>query len=541
MRCHPRLLLFGGGAGAGLGLQTFHRWEVCAAGVKRSRRVKPPQAGAGSPPRGTERHRLPVRTLGRRLLNPAFALPAESPPSAMPGFDYKFLEKPKRRFQCPLCSKTMREPVQVSTCGHRFCDTCLQEFLSEGVFKCPEDQLPLDYAKIYPDPELEQQIMALLIRCIHSEEGCRWTGQVKQLQGHFSTCAFNVIPCPNRCLAKLTRRDLPGHLQHDCSKRWVRCEHCAGDFSGEAYEDHRGTCPQERVYCENKCGARMLRRLLAQHGAADCPKRTLPCRHCGKEFIWDTLQSHQFHCPRFPTACPRQCGAVGVAREDLAAHLREACGGVLTPKASMSRHLENMAEAHLTLMCGLVSHQRQEIVELGRRVEELSSGRVGTLLWKLCGYAWRLAEARQRVIAECTSPTFYSHRYGYRLQASAFLDGNGSGEGSHLSLYIRVLPGEYDSLLEWPFPCRVTFSLLDQSDPSVSKPQHITETFSPDPNWKNFQRPQARGSRDSTDESTLGFGYPKFVSHQEIRKRNYIRDDAIFLKASVELPQKNIA
>uniref|UniRef100_A0AAZ3PRQ6 Tnf receptor-associated factor 4a n=1 Tax=Oncorhynchus tshawytscha TaxID=74940 RepID=A0AAZ3PRQ6_ONCTS len=47
----------------------------------------------------------------------------------MPGFDYKFLEKPKRRFQCPLCSKAMRDPVQVSTCGHRFCDTCLQEFL----------------------------------------------------------------------------------------------------------------------------------------------------------------------------------------------------------------------------------------------------------------------------------------------------------------------------------------------------------------------------------------------------------------------------
>lgn len=51
----------------------------------------------------------------------------------MPGFDYKFLEKPKRRFQCPLCSKAMREPVQVSTCGHRFCDTCLQEFLRYAV------------------------------------------------------------------------------------------------------------------------------------------------------------------------------------------------------------------------------------------------------------------------------------------------------------------------------------------------------------------------------------------------------------------------
>lgn len=42
---------------------------------------------------------------------------------------------------------------------------------------CP-DLLP----QIYPDPELEQQILALAIRCIHSEEGCRWTGQMKQLQ-----------------------------------------------------------------------------------------------------------------------------------------------------------------------------------------------------------------------------------------------------------------------------------------------------------------------------------------------------------------------
>ncbi|KFV69530.1 TNF receptor-associated factor 4, partial [Dryobates pubescens] len=110
---------------------------------------------------------------------------------------------------------------------------------------------------------------------------------------------------------------------------------------------------------------------------------------------------------------------------------------------------------------------------------------------------------------------------------------------SHLSVYIRVLPGEYDNLLEWPFSYRVTFSLLDQSDPSLSKPQHITETFHPDPNWKNFQKPGA--SRSSLDESTLGFGYPKFISHEDIKKRNYVRDNAIFIKASVEIPQKILA
>lgn len=69
---------------------------------------------------------------GRRVSGPARPCPQLARPHAMPGFDYKFLEKPKRRLLCPLCGKPMREPVQVSTCGHRFCDTCLQEFLRCG-------------------------------------------------------------------------------------------------------------------------------------------------------------------------------------------------------------------------------------------------------------------------------------------------------------------------------------------------------------------------------------------------------------------------
>lgn len=49
-------------------------------------------------------------------------------------------------------------------------------------------------------------------------------------------------------------------------------------------------CPQESVYCENKCGARMMRRLLAQHATSECPKRTQPCTYCTKEFVFDTIQ-----------------------------------------------------------------------------------------------------------------------------------------------------------------------------------------------------------------------------------------------------------
>lgn len=59
-------------------------------------------------------------------------------------------------------------------------------------------------------------------------------------------------------------------------------------------QSHEGMCPQESVYCENKCGARMMRRLLAQHATSECPKRTQPCTYCTKEFVFDTIQVRPF-------------------------------------------------------------------------------------------------------------------------------------------------------------------------------------------------------------------------------------------------------
>lgn len=55
-------------------------------------------------------------------------------------------------------------------------------------------------------------------------------------------------------------------------------------------EDHEGSCPMESVYCENKCGAKMLRKYLTRHSAGDCPKRPIKCPHCDKDFNFDILK-----------------------------------------------------------------------------------------------------------------------------------------------------------------------------------------------------------------------------------------------------------
>lgn len=47
----------------------------------------------------------------------------------MPGYDCLFLSgMDPQRCVCPLCRLPMRDPVIISSCGHRFCDVCLQEY-----------------------------------------------------------------------------------------------------------------------------------------------------------------------------------------------------------------------------------------------------------------------------------------------------------------------------------------------------------------------------------------------------------------------------
>ncbi|ELV12939.1 TNF receptor-associated factor 5 [Tupaia chinensis] len=139
----------------------------------------------------------------------------------------------------------------------------------------------------------------------------------------------------------------------------------------------------------------------------------------------------------------------------------------------------------------------------------------GKLIWKVTDYKMKKKEAVDGHTVRC----------GYRLCARAYLNGDGSGKGTHLSLYFVVMRGEFDSLLQWPFRQRVTLMLLDQS----GKRNHIVETFRADPNSSSFKRPDG--------EMNIASGCPRFVAHSTLEnaKNTFIKDDTLFLKVAVDL------
>ena len=145
----------------------------------------------------------------------------------------------------------------------------------------------------------------------------------------------------------------------------------------------------------------------------------------------------------------------------------------------------------------------------------------GTLMWKISN----LAQQRQDAVSGCHtsfySPSFYTSRYGYKMCARIYLNGDDLGRVTHISLFFVLMRSEYDALLRWPFRQKVTLMILDQD--SV---EHVIDVFRPDPNSSSFQRPRR--------EMNIASGCPLLCPLIELEKHAYVRDDVMFIKVIVD-------
>ena len=145
----------------------------------------------------------------------------------------------------------------------------------------------------------------------------------------------------------------------------------------------------------------------------------------------------------------------------------------------------------------------------------------GQLLWKITEYARKRNEAVSGQQVSFYSPCFFTSRYGYKMCARIYLNGDGMGRGTHISVFFVVMRGQYDALLRWPFRQKVTFMLMDQDNV-----EHIIDAFRPDPSSSSFQRPRR--------ETNIASGCPMFCSLTELNNHTYVRDDTMFLKIIVD-------
>ena len=141
---------------------------------------------------------------------------------------------------------------------------------------------------MFDDNACKREVLSLKTDCV-SNDKCKWSGELRELQSHLKSCQYEKIDCPNKCKADLMRLDLDKHLL-TCPLRLETCEHCQIQVvATQLARHHVLICPKFPVNCP-VCGeVEVMRENINSHINiinGDCQMVVVPCsfRHIGCMF-----------------------------------------------------------------------------------------------------------------------------------------------------------------------------------------------------------------------------------------------------------------
>ena len=105
--------------------------------------------------------------------------------------------------------------------------------------------------------------------------------------------------------------------------------------------------------------------------------------------------------------------------------------------------------------------------------------------WMIPEVQRRRGEARSGRTVSLYSAPFYTGRHGYKMCLRLYMDGDGSGKGTHLSFFLTLMRWDYDAQLKWPFDQVFQLIFVNQKQQGGD----IVHLFKPDPASPSFKQP----------------------------------------------------
>ncbi|RUS72181.1 hypothetical protein EGW08_020057 [Elysia chlorotica] len=140
---------------------------------------------------------------------------------------------------------------------------------------------------------------------------------------------------------------------------------------------------------------------------------------------------------------------------------------------------------------------------------------------KIESYNQKLNQEKRQGDRKQVSSSFYITHGGCRAQLEVFLNGNGTGRGRCMSLFLRVVPGQYDDDIKWPVTLHIRATLINQRLGLSHSVQDKGHQF-------QFGKP-----KNCSDEDSDCWGLVEFVSHQMITQPGFIEEDSILLRCKI--------
>lgn len=448
--------------------------------------------------------------------------------------------------------------------------------LAEHVKNCPYKPLPCTHASsgcTYTGPSkdlqhhLDNACQYVKVQCTH----CGQQMQRRQLQEHENEqCPQVIESCPYQCGSdKLPRVEMKRHIKQ-CPRRPAKCPYHVINCTYEGREeDVTNHCKEAADYhlqlvlpfAKNMddLNRQMKSELKNVEKERDKMKDKMDGMRKLIEELHEEIKSYKTQINDLKVRIVGQTEKILKMEEEIPEFSKKE--PVVTNNTeirtmkqlqeTLSEKLRNLEQRNVTggglsgtseigdsSMAGQLGHLLQQIKNHDRQIaiQDIRMAEIdlkfqiletanyeGVLMWKIRDYARRKQEAITGRTLSLYSQPFYTERFGYKMCARVYLNGDGMGKGTHLSLFFVVMQGEFDALLPWPFQQKVTLKLLDHE---TGGRQAIEDSFQPDPSSSSYVRP--------TSEMNVATGCPLFVSHAVLETPKYIRDDTLFLKVQVD-------
>jgi TNF receptor-associated factor 4 len=392
------------------------------------------------------------------------------------GFDCEFIEKPSKGIQpeCPICLQVLREPYQATCCGKSFCKECIDRIKAANQ-ACPTCNKG-DFT-VFPNLGLQQALYDFHVSCMHKTEGCEWTGELRALDNHINSdppadkyldgCPFMPVNCPSCTDCKLLRKDVKDHL----------CDNINGFVSRIVSIKQENA--QLKVQMDNNEGEK---------------------RHLDKRVgeLEEKMGEHN-----------RKINMLESKREDLEKEVKER-NDQLSSIEGVNQYLQQQVEGlqakvkdknrEFEMIKQEMMAKLNELDEKNREFEAtIQKLRNSTIASSPPSVQPSSVSGTYRPNVEFTmtdfdewqkdddmwvSPHFYTHSNGYKMCLCVFANGyfgyGAHSHGTHLSVCVLLMKGEFDDNLKWPFCGVVCIKLMNQEEhrDHVIKEAHCPSSMS---------------------------------------------------------------
>ena len=409
-----------------------------------------------------------------------------------------------------------------------------------------------------------------LVECeefpVDCPNGCKAAGETGTRQTkrgavplHLSECPLQRVECPYReygCCEEMERRQLAEHEREFCSQRELKCEFCGGAERACEMNPHLGECEEFPVDCPNGCeaageiGTQQMKRGAVPLHLVECPLQRVECPYreygCGEEMERRQLDLHEreYMHTHFRLAM-KELKRKQIESTELKAQILEANNKInCLEKLSAVKDSEiiSVINKEIKELKTISIEMKQKQIESNDKIKLLEKSSVDKDLEILSAKKeikeliqinstlvsgqldWKIKGVQQKIEKKETSYSDPFYVGLYKCQGNIYWDYNNTGK---VGCFIRIMKGEFDDKLKWPFIYRRKFVLFNQNrneDNHIWSNEITKETLRKFPEC--FLKP--------TEIRNSGIGTPSFISNTEILTEKYCKDESISLLITVE-------